>query len=49
MVAGGISAAVFSFAAGKIGSGAIQKAFGVILIISGAVELFKKGKNKKDG
>lgn len=49
MIAGGISAAVFSFAAGKIGSGAIQKAFGVILIISGAVELFKKGKNKKDG
>lgn len=48
---GGISAAVFSYLAGIIGSEYIGKAFAVILIISGAIELFKKPvkpvKNKK--
>lgn len=51
MIFGGISAAIFSFAADAIGSGLLRKAFAVILILSGIASLFKKGKkqNKKDG
>lgn len=44
---GGISAAIFSYLAGVIGSAYIGKAFAVILIISGTMEFFKKPTNNK--
>ena len=48
LVFGGISAAVFSYLAGIIGSEYISKAFAVILIISGTMELFARSpKGKK--
>lgn len=49
MILGGISAAVFSYLADIIGSEYISRAFAVILIISGAIELFKKSPKKSKG
>lgn len=40
LIFGAVSAGVFSFAAARLGSELVQKAFAIILIISGASELF---------
>lgn len=46
LIWGAFAAAVFSFAANHIGSEHVQKGFAVLLIVSGAAELFGRGAGK---